>query len=235
MKKIFIGIVIALLMATAAVMPASAKRLVVKGEVTAVDASTITVLTEDDQTLTVIPPVDFDISTLSVGDIIIARGWTQPDGSLKANVLRILETSPDEEETPSDENDSGDEETPGDEENPDDEQSTDKAFCNPDVKQGSHPMAAKLSSIYGVDIDWVMKYYCDGMGFGEIMIAIRSSLLTAGEEKPDIETAADELLSKRAEGKGWGEILQEIKLIGRDKGPKIPPGSLKKPNKGHTH
>ena len=67
----------------------------------------------------------------------------------------------------------------------------------------------------------VMTWFChtsgdgEGYGFGQIMLALQTSKILADTDNP-MEAGA--LLVKRAEGMGWGQIWQEYKLIGRDKG-----------------
>ena len=84
------------------------------------------------------------------------------------------------------------------------------AFCvDPEL---IHPVAAKLvaryEGIYDVTYDQVMVWFCDdGMGFGQIMLALRTAALT--DDDPGT------LLERRAAGEGWGEIWQDLGLIGR--------------------
>ena len=57
----------------------------------------------------------------------------------------------------------------------------------------------------------VMSWFCDdGMGFGQIMLALQPAEIT---EDPDDD--APLYLERRADGEGWGEIWQDLELIGR--------------------
>jgi hypothetical protein len=86
------------------------------------------------------------------------------------------------------------------------EAETPSYFCvNPDVE---HPMGGRLAGAFDADYSDVMAWFCeDGMGFGQIMLALTTAKMT-GE-------APSDLLAERTAGKGWGEIWQEMGLIGR--------------------
>jgi hypothetical protein len=66
-----------------------------------------------------------------------------------------------------------------------------------------------------------MGYFCNGQGMGAIMLALKTSQLTGADPAS--------LLAMRAAGEGWGQIWQELGLIGSEKDIKAPPGQLKKP------
>jgi hypothetical protein len=98
-------------------------------------------------------------------------------------------------------------------ENGDDEGSY---FCeNRDVE---HPVAAGIAETYEVDYETVIAWFCGdeflkgddegNFGFGEIMLALQTS-------KTDDDLEAEDLLTRRAEGEGWGEIWQDLGLIGK--------------------
>jgi hypothetical protein len=89
-----------------------------------------------------------------------------------------------------------------------------------DGKEGTHPVAAKIAEKYDVGEEFVMEYVCDGMGFGDIMLAIHM-----GDGDPD------GMLALRLEGKGWGQIWKDMGLIGNERGDTPPPGILKKADK----
>ena len=86
-------------------------------------------------------------------------------------------------------------------------------------------MASALADKYGVTTDWVMGYFCDGFGMGAIMLALKTQEISGAD--------AGELLAQRANGKGWGAIWQDLKLIGSERDIQTPPGLLNKPNHGN--
>jgi hypothetical protein len=175
----------------------------VKGVVTAVGDSTLTIETKKDGTMTVTAPADFDLSTVEVGDWVLVKGDRQDDGTITAERIKVVGKSGqkdlDDDDKPEGEKDNS-------------------AFCGEDKKDKSHPVAVKIAEAYGVTEEWVMGYFCDGYGMGAIMLALKT-----GEE-----TGADPaaLLAMRAEGKGWGQIWQELGLIGSEEEGESPPGPL---------
>ncbi len=73
-----------------------------------------------------------------------------------------------------------------------------------------HPVAAKLAEEYGVSLEEIMEWFCEGnFGFGEIKLA-----LAAGEKAG---MAPEELLNMKDELGGWGLVWQELGLKGKDK------------------
>ena len=83
-------------------------------------------------------------------------------------------------------------------------------FCgNPTLQ---HPVGNKLATDYGVPYEDVMGWFCQeeaGYGFGQIMLALRTAKLT-GE-------APEGYLSRRTAGEGWGQIWQDVGLVGEKK------------------
>ncbi len=202
MKK-FLFAVLAALIALALAAPALAApgNKVIKGEVTALSAATFTVLTNKGETIEVIPPAGFDLTTLNVGDAVLVKGRLQPDGKLAAEWIKMPGLSADD-----------------DMDKPEGAKDL-SAYCS-GAQTKPHPAAAKLAEKYGVTVEWIMGYFCQGMGMGQIMLALRTAQVTGGDP--------DALLTQRGEGKGWGEIWQESKLIGSEKSIQTPPGWLKK-------
>ncbi|MBN1120571.1 MAG: hypothetical protein JXJ17_05795, partial [Anaerolineae bacterium] len=89
-----------------------------------------------------------------------------------------------------------------------------------------HPAAEKIADTYGVSYDQVMGWFCDGFGFGEIILALSAT------EETGIST--DELLAMKAEGTGWGNVWKEIGLSrghGQDED-FVPPGQENKEEMG---
>jgi hypothetical protein len=232
MKKI-VFVLIALFLTLSLVSPALAApgNKVAKGEVTSINADgTITILTLRQQSIIVVPPAGYDLASLQIGDIVLVKGRYDSEGRLAAEWLKIPDDGWGEDANEQDDDDGGKPENPGkgndkdknkDKDKSDDEADDDdeKAFCE---SGGIHPVAARLAERYGVTTDWVMSYYCNGYGMGQIMLALKTSSLTDADP--------ESLLAETAEGTGWGEIWQAMKLIGKDRDAKSPPGQLKKLN-----
>lgn len=210
MKKTILISILVIFVAALAVLPVSAKTFVIKGEITAIASgtSTFTVLTNRSQTITVTAPEGFDLSIFAVGDEVIVKGQIQADGALAADwVKKVNDDTSDEQDAP------------------EGSKAENSAYCDPGKKQQPHPMAASLAEKYGVTTEWVMGYFCDGFGMGQIMLALKTHQINGAD--------ADSLLAQRASGQGWGVIWQNLKMIGHEKDVKTPPGSLKKPAKGN--
>lgn len=76
-----------------------------------------------------------------------------------------------------------------------------------------HPVLLSLATTYEVEYSALEAYFCEGFGVGEIKLALQTA------EKTEDEDLWSEFLDMRKgeEGKGWGEIWQELGLIGKDK------------------
>jgi len=176
--------------------------IVITGEVVAIDGETLTVHTTEGETFLVIVPDDFDISTLQVGDLVLVKGIVVEEGVIEAYSITLLGED--------DEDDGG--------------KAGNSAYCAEGKKDNPHPMALKLSERYGVTVEWVMGYFCDGYGMGAIMLALKTGEIEGFDIDPDA------LLAARAEGQGWGQIWKELGLIGNQKDGESPSGHLKKPD-----
>ena len=99
-----------------------------------------------------------------------------------------------------------------------------------------HPVALKLAETYEVDDEQIMIWFCEGYGFGEIMHALQTS--DGGAD------AAYALLGEKSELGGWGQVWQNLGLIGKpddklekdkpekpEKAPKVKPIKKPKPDK----
>lgn len=202
MKKLIFAALVALIaLSLAAPALAAPGNKVIKGEVTIIGAATFTVLSNKGETIEVIPPAGFDLAALKVGDAVMVKGRVQADGKLAAEWVKMPGMSTDD-----------------DMDKPEGEKDT-SAYCS-GAQPKPHPVAAKLAEKYGVTVEWIMGYFCQGMGMGQIMLALRTAQVTGGDP--------DALLAQRGEGKGWGEIWKESKLIGSEKSIQTPPGWLKK-------
>lgn len=85
------------------------------------------------------------------------------------------------------------------------EDERDGYFCVQSEDQ--HPFGERLSERYEMDYETLQAWFCEGFGWGQVMLALQTSKIT-GEDPQD-------LLEARRSGAGWGEIWQELKLIGR--------------------
>ena len=93
---------------------------------------------------------------------------------------------------------------------------------------GTHPTAQRLADTYGVDYEQIMTWFCEGRyGFGEIMHALQTS-----DPEEEGKTPEQILLLKTELG-GWGQVWQELGLIGKpdDKPEKEPKDKPEKPEK----
>jgi hypothetical protein len=151
------------------------------GKVIAIDeaAGSFTVEAEDGTTYTVFPPEGFDFSTLEVGDTVEVKGTLNEDGSVAA-----LNVNFEDDET--------------------DDPST-GYYCTQSEDQ--HPFGARLAESYETDYATLQAWFCEGLGWGQIMLALQTGKLTGDDPAA--------LLEARKGGAGWGEIWKELKLIGR--------------------
>lgn len=201
-KLIFAMLAVLIALSLAAPALAAPGNKVIKGEVTVIGATTFTVLTHKGETIEVTPPTGFDLTTLKIGDIVLVKGRLQPGGKLTAAWVKFPDAAEED-----------------DDKNPpkDDKETSD--YCTGQQTQ-PHPVASKLADKYGVTVDWIMGHFCNGVGMGQIMLALRTAKITGGDPEA--------LLAQRAEGKGWGEIWKDAKLIGSEKSIHTPPGWLMK-------
>jgi hypothetical protein len=89
-------------------------------------------------------------------------------------------------------------------------------FCE-NRDDDEHPVAAGIAETYEIEYQTVIAWFCgdnidkdgENFGFGEIMLALQTS------ELEDDEITAEEILDRRAGGEGWGEIWQDLGLIGK--------------------
>jgi hypothetical protein len=75
-----------------------------------------------------------------------------------------------------------------------------------------HPVAQRLAETYGVPYEQIMGWFCEGRyGLGEIMHALQTG---DGEDG----NTPEQLLHRKTELGGWGQVWQEMGLIGRPDG-----------------
>ncbi len=89
-----------------------------------------------------------------------------------------------------------------------DDDMDDSAKCSGEIIQ---PALEDLASTFGVSYEELLPYFCEqNFGIGEIKLALETA------EHEDVEMTWEELLEWRHNA-GWGEIKQELGLIGKDK------------------
>ncbi len=143
---------------------------------------------------TVYPPEEFDLEALAVEDVYEVEGTLAADESVMAEKLDFEE--PDDEEE-------------GEEEGEEDDGEEVGYFCRADTED-QHPVGAALAETYESDYGQVMQWFCeDGFGLGQIMLALQTGLMDGAD--------AGELLTRRSEGEGWGQIWVDMGVIGKDK------------------
>lgn len=213
MKKIYLFFALFLVLGfafinvtpTAAVGP----KVNVKGQVVSISTEGILEIeTKKGETVLVSLPEGEEFPDLEVGDYVHVKGTLLLTGKVVADWVRVISS----EEYSEEDEDYGEEEE-------DDEAKSESAFCDPDKDKGSHPLAAKIAERYGKSEEEIMVYFCDGFGFGQIMLALQ----TDQENLPS-------MLEERKEGKGWGQIWKEMGLIGQPAQASSPPGHLKRPD-----
>ena len=100
-------------------------------------------------------------------------------------------------------------------------------YCNADRSpkpNTQHPEGTTLANETGESYDTIMKWFCQGFGFGEIRLA--SSLSTYGNLGLDI----DSIFSFRQAGMGWGEIMKTLAVSGKPANKPADETSSEKPN-----
>jgi hypothetical protein len=118
------------------------------------------------------------------------------------------------------------------------EEEEELAYC---VGVEPHPVAQRLADTYDVAYEDIMTWFCEGRyGLGEIMHALQTSDDEGGN-------APEQVLLRKTELGGWGQVWQELGLIGKPddkpdkdakdkpanptKAPKVKPDKKEKPDK----
>jgi hypothetical protein len=153
------------------------------------EAGTFEIETPEGETLTVIPPEGFDLSTLAVGDLVLVEGVVDGDTLTATSIVPA-----------SSEVDEGEDEDGG----------KNGFYCtNADA---SHPALANLAESFEADYGQLLSWFCeDGFGVGQIMLALATSQISEGA------MSADDALAARAEGAGWGQVWKDLGLKGPDR------------------
>jgi hypothetical protein len=191
------------------------------GEVIQVNADgTLNVQLQDGTIVTVHPAAGETFDPSLVGTMVHVKGTYNTDGSVQADWVKAVGSDDDDDDGDGQGKGKGQEknkaEGEGSKEN--------SAYCSGD-KDSDHPFAASIADTYGVDVSEVTAYFCQGYGFGQIMLALQT-----GQMEGATNSVAD-MLAARESGMGWGQIWKEMGLIGNADHGKSPPGLLKKVDK----
>lgn len=157
----------------------------ITGTVLSIDevAGSFTVEVEGGETVVVFPPEGFDFTSLAVGDTVQVTGTLNEDGSISA--LEVMPVDEDEAE--------------------EEDYLNNGYYCT--QSEVPHPFGARLAENYDVEYATLQGWFCDGFGWGQVMLALQTGEITG--EDPEA------LLELRRGGSGWGQIWQELKLIGK--------------------
>jgi hypothetical protein len=182
----FAIVLVAVVLVLAFAQPLAAKddngEIEVEGKVLSIDlvAGTFQVQGKDGRVYTIFPPAGFDLAGLKVGDIVEVKGTLNADGSISALIIKL--------------------EPAGDE--------VDKTLSHYCVQsEVQHPVGARLAAGYNVPYEELQAWFCQGLGWGQVKLALRTAKLTGGNYA--------DLLEARLAGQGWGRIWQGLNLIGR--------------------
>ncbi len=181
----------------------------VKGEVTAVgpEPGTLTIETKRGEFVTVTVPGGFEKGEIVEGDWVLVKGSASESGAIEAEWFKRI----------------GKGRGKGDDQDKPEGKKENSAFCADGKQEKLHPLAAKVGERFeAVDKNWVMETFCDGFSMGAIMLALKTSKLEG--------STPVELLERRGEGEGWGQIWKGLKLIGSEKDGHSPPGLLNRPD-----
>jgi hypothetical protein len=154
----------------------------ITGSIVSLDplGNTFDVEAEDGELFTFTATEGFDWTSISVGDLVEVSGISTEDGSVILLTLVVQDSEDGEEET------------------------RDSYYCT--QSEVPHPFGAVLAERYQVDYAILQGWFCDGYGWGQVMLALQTGQMT--------DTDPSALLAARKAGEGWGRIWQELKLIG---------------------
>jgi len=185
---------------------------ILKGEVISINRAegTISISTEEGNIIVVHVPPNFNFNNISVGSQVHAKVQQSQNGLIFADWIKEVNKGDDSLENEKEEEKEGKEGLEG---------KLSSSYCS-GKKENDHPFAAAISETYGISVSDVMGYFCDGFGFGEIMLALQTHQMNDEE--------ISSMLDLRESGQGWGQIWQEMGIIGNKDKAKSPPGQLKK-------
>lgn len=214
-------VLLTLVMATTAfAQDGTPEPISVSGAVVAVDAVSMTfqVQVSDTETTTVHVPEGFDFSTVAIGSQVTVEGVLDENGAFVATAVTVdpdedpAETeepvvTPDPLATPTATPDPLATPTA----TPDPAEMSDSVWCTTDAE---HPVGGRIALTYGVDYAEVKGWFCQGYGFGQIMLALQTSKVTT--------VPAAEVLQMKTETGGWGQVWHELGVVRSDKDAKPP-------------
>lgn len=206
MKKTLTSLLLVLLIALMTVGSVSAQKnkTNLKGEVISFDGSILIVESNKGEMVEIVIPEGFEIPELVPGDSVLVKAEAGEGGEWIAVSVKLL----------SHQNTEKKQETY--------EYRFTNAYCVDGKKETNHPLAAKIAERYGIDEETMMTYYCQGYSIGEIMLALKTSQMEG------IEVSFEDILAGLDGPDAWGQIWQDMGLIGWEKNGTPPPGQLKK-------
>ena len=189
---------------------------ILKGEVTSINQAegTISISTEEGNIIVVHVPLNFNFNNISVGSQVHAKVQQSQNGLMVADWIKEVNKGDDDLEN-------DEEEEIEEKEKEGLEGKFNSSYCSGE-KEKEHPFAAAIAETYGTSVSDVMGFFCNGYGFGEIILALQTHQVN-GE-------GITSMLDLRKSGHGWGQIWQEMGMIGNPDKAKSPPGQLKKAN-----
>ena len=206
MKKTLTSLLLVLLIALMTVGSVSAQKnkTNLKGEVISFDGSILIVESNKGEMVEIVIPEGFEIPELVPGDSVLVKAEAGEGGEWIAVSVKLL----------SHQNTEKKHETY--------EYRFTNAYCVDGKKETNHPLAAKIAERYGIDEETMMTYYCQGYSIGEIMLALKTSQMEG------VEVSFEDILAGLDGPDAWGQIWQDMGLIGWEKNGTPPPGLLKK-------
>ena len=153
--------------------------------------------TETGEIITIYTDSDFDFTSIQISDQVKVEGQVNEDGSINASLTEVNQSEDDDTEQL----------------DPADSSTLNTGYyCS--QSEDPHPFGARLAERFESDYSTMQTWFCEGSGWGEIMLAMKTSKITEGDPA--------ELIAARKDGSGWGQIWQEAGLIGKpDKEEKI--------------
>ncbi|MBG0786714.1 MAG: hypothetical protein H0S79_16580 [Anaerolineaceae bacterium] len=206
MKKTLTSLLLVLLIALMTVGSVSAQKnkINLKGEVISFDGSVLVVESNKGETVEVVIPEGFELPELVPGDTVVVKADAGEGGEWIAESVKLVghQNTEENQETY--------------------EYRFTNAYCVDGKKETNHPLAAKIAERYGIDEETMMTYYCQGYSIGEIMLALKTSQMEG------VEASFEDILAGLDGPDAWGQIWQDMGLIGWEKNETPPPGQLKK-------
>lgn len=216
MKKLSMILLIMVLFALIfpRVVFAEKKGPIIKGDVVSIDQTegTISIATEGN-IIVVHVPHNLNFDDITVGSQVLAKVQQSQDGLVLADWIKEANKGDDDLELAEGEEKKEKEGLEG---------KINSSYCSGE-KENDHPFAVAISETYGASVSDVMGYFCNGFGFGEIMLAFQTHQMNNEE--------ISSMLDLRESKHGWGQIWQDMGIIGNADKAKSSPGQLKKESK----